>query len=224
MGQFLVHLWDVLGHALRVQPDLLAYVQSLPHANWLTFAVAALAGISQLLGQSAVLLANRVSPGRFVLSLALNGLIFALDLALWSASLWLVARGFYGIEAPLGLVLRLVCLGSAPLTLGFLVLMPYLGPALGWSLRLWSFLVILSLVRGYYPLTLYQALTCTAGGWLLIEILNRTLGQPLLWLRDWLWRTVTTSHYDENIQRQVDEVTAQLRQQLPARGQPSRQN
>ena len=218
MSQFIAHLADVIVHALRFQPDLLAYVQALPHGNWLTFAVAALAGVSQLLGQSAVLLANRVSPGRFVLSLGLNGVIFALDLALWSVSLWLVARWFYGIQAPLGLILRLVCLGSAPLTLGFLVLMPYLGPALGWSLRLWSFLVILSLVRGYYPLTLYQALTCTAGGWLLIEILNRTLGQPLLWLRDWLWRRVTTSRYDDDIQRQVDEVTAHLSRQLPARG------
>ena len=217
MSQFIVHLWDVIVHALRFEPNLLAYVQALPHANWLTFAVAALAGVSQLLGQSAVLLANRVSPGRFVLSLALNGLIFALDLVIWSVSLWLVAGWFYGIHAPLGLVLRLVCLGSAPLTLGFLVLMPYLGPALGWLLRLWSFLVILTLVRGYYPLTLYQAVICTAGGWLLIEILNRSLGQPLLWFRDWLWRVVTASRYDDDIQRQVEEVTRQLSAQLPAR-------
>ncbi len=40
-------------------------------------------------------------------------------------ALWLVAQWFYGIHEPLSLILRLVCLGSAPLTLGFLVIFEF---------------------------------------------------------------------------------------------------
>lgn len=217
MAEFLASLGAAIQYALSLNPGLAVYVTQLSHANWLAFSVATLAGISSLVGQSAVLLANRVSPGRFVLSLLLNGLMWGIDLAVWSVSLWLVAGWVYQIEAPFRIVIRIIFLGSAPFVFGFLVLLPYLGPGIDWLLRIWSLLIILTAVRGIYPLTLWQALSCAIGGWLLIEALNLTLGRPLLWFRDWLWRTVTGSDYDQNIQAMVNDMADQLSEQLPAR-------
>jgi hypothetical protein len=216
---FISNLFTVIRAALRLQPDLLATVRALPHPSTLATTVALLAGASLLLGQSVVLFANGVSRGRFLLSLAFNGIMFTLDIGLWSLTAWGIATSWFGVDVPLSTVLMIVFLGTAPLLFSFLMVLPYLGTPIGWALQIWAFLTILITVDTSLPLTIWEALLCTILGWVLIEIINRAFGRPLAVFRDWLWRVVTRSRFEQNTQGLVDEVIDQLNAQLAARSQ-----
>lgn len=216
--QFLMNLWSAVAAALRLDSAELARVAADPAATWYVGAIVAMAGASLLLGQSVVLLANQVTPGRFVLSLGLNAVLYALGLVFWAASIWIVARALFGAGATLGAAMWAVGIGSAPLLFGFLVLLPYLGTPLNWALHIWALLITLVTVRSTFPLTLAQSLACVALGWLAIEVLSSTVGRPLMALRNWIWRAVTGAPFDTNTRELVEIVAGQLGEQVAAHG------
>jgi hypothetical protein len=80
---FIGRLWQGIGLALSFSPDLLQRVEAYPESRTLIITMAILAGMSLLLGQSAVLFLNRVKPGRFIISLIVNGLLYTLSLMVW---------------------------------------------------------------------------------------------------------------------------------------------
>ncbi|MBC8075116.1 MAG: hypothetical protein H7Y32_03495 [Chloroflexales bacterium] len=214
MFQFLNDLLATIGDALRLRPDVLARVTARPDANGLIALIAVLAGGSLLAGQSVILFVNRVRPSRFAFSLLFNGLLFALELALWASSAWIADVALFGTGEPLLTALRIVGLASAPLVFGFLITLPYLGAPIEWALRIWSLLVILSLVRQAFGYNLWQALACALGGWLLIQVGSALLGGPLGALRDRMWSAVTNTPFDTNQQDLVDAATHELRARL----------
>ena len=214
MLQLLQDLFATIGDALRLRPGLLARVAARPDADALIALIVVLAGGSLIAGQSVILFVNRVRPGRFAFSLLFNGLLFALELAIWASSAWLAARALFGTGEPLGTALRVVGLGSAPLVFAFLIALPYLGSPVEWALRIWSLLIILALVRQSFGYTVWQALACALGGWVLIQVGTALLGQPLGALRDALWRRVTRTPFDTNQQELVDAATHELRARL----------
>ena len=216
--QFLLNLWSTVQAALRLDSAGLARVAADPAATWYVATIVAAAGASLLLGQSAVLLANQVTPGRFVLSLGLNAVLYGLGLVFWAGSIWLIARTLFGATPTLGAAMWAVGMGSAPLLFGFLVLLPYLGTPLEWALRIWALLITVVTVRSTFPLTLAQSLVCVALGWLALELLGRTVGRPLMALRNWIWHTVTGAPFDTNTRELVEVVVGQLGEQLAAHG------
>ncbi len=218
IAQFVVDLAALIRSALWLSPDLARVIAPDPRYTALTYAVAVLAGVSLLVGQSVALFVNRVTPGRFVLSLLLNGILYILTLVIWALAIWLCAALLYGVQQPERYVIRMVCLGSAPLVLGFLILIPYLGVGIRWILYCWSLLIILVLLRVALQLGLTQALVCTGAGWLLVELVEHTVGQPFIALRNWVWRAVTRTPFDTNTQELVDAVTIELNRRIAARG------
>ncbi len=90
--QFLQSFFSLVGGALRLDPKAFRAVQTPINADFLTLTILILAGISVALGQSVVLLANKVTPRRFVISLLLNGVFFVGSLVIWSAVFALVGR------------------------------------------------------------------------------------------------------------------------------------
>jgi hypothetical protein len=213
---FFAGLWATIGAALRLHPDVLQRVAADPSGDRLIVTMAVLAGSSLLAGQSMILFVNRVQPGRFAFSLVFYGIVFALSLALWAASVWLCAVALFGAHQPLGTALRIVGVGSAPLVFGFLVALPYLGAPIEWALRSWSMLIILVLVQVTFRYTIWQALACVLLGWLLIQVFTRLLGRPLTALRDGIWRVVTGTTFDTN-EQELAAATQALRRQLALR-------
>jgi hypothetical protein len=191
VSQFLADLIQVIGMALGFTSDLPQAVLALPHPGLLALAVAVLAGISQLLGDSVILFVNRVRPRPFVAALGLNGLLFALGLAAEGVVIWLIARNVFDAGELLWMGILVAFLGSAPLVFGFFIMAATLGPPVGQLLRIWSGLITLLAVSDGFGLALWQALVCMALAWLLVWLINLAFRRPLGLLNEMLWRPVT---------------------------------
>ena len=193
---YLHHLSQVIHYALTLDPRLYAYVSANPSANWLVAGVVFLAGASTLLGQSVVLFVNRVRRGRFLFSLALNGVMYIISYLAWGAMIALVGRFLFSDPPAWGSVIRLVGLSTAPLIFGFFILIPWMGPFIGRVLNVWGFLILLSAVEFGFQIGFWQALLCVGLGWLLMLALHRAVGRPIVALRNRLWRRVIGSSLD----------------------------
>lgn len=200
MFEFIRLMWVGTIEAMKLNPRAFEYVMAGNGSGWVILAIAILGGASLLLGQSVILFVNRVSPGRFMLSLLMNGIIFTLSLMVWALAIWLTSRVLFPNQIPFLTVLRLVGLGAAPYVFGFLVLLPYAGNFIGKVLSVWSFLVVLAgltvLARGHFG----AALVCTALGWLLITVMSATIGRPIINARNKVWKQLTGADLDASVQ------------------------
>jgi hypothetical protein len=187
VSQFLADLAQVIGLALGFTSGLPQAVLALPHPGLLALAVAMLAGISQLVGDSVILFVNRVRPGPFVAALGLNGLLFALSLAVEGVVIWLIAWNVFDAGELLWMGVLVAFLGSAPLVFGFFIMAATLGPPVGQLLRIWSWLITLLAVHDGFGLALWQALVCMALARLLVWLINVAFGRPLGLLNEVLW-------------------------------------
>ena len=178
--------------------------------GWLALAIALLAGISQAVGDSVILLFNRVRPARFALGLALSGLLFVLSLLVQALSLWLVITLLFGVNEQPGRVIVIVFLGSAPLLLGFLNMAATLGPYAGWALRFLGWLIVMAGVHLGFGFTIWQAFLCTALARLLVELPNVAFGQPLDRISAWLWRAATGASIGMSVRGQRALRTGEL--------------
>ncbi|ADI13652.1 hypothetical protein [Truepera radiovictrix] len=172
--------WDTVGRALSLDERIFVAVQTSPHGLRVALTVVLLAGLSEALGQCVVLFAARVKPRRFVASLLLSASLYGFSFLFLSASIWLVGTQVFGRSVAFETILRTVGLGYAPYLFSFFVLTPYFGNPIGLSLGVWSLLAILEAVRGALDLTLAQAFACTALGWLLLQVVQRTVGRPII--------------------------------------------
>lgn len=195
--EYVAIVWEVFWRALALDRELLEVAQSAPRgtASLVVVTIILLAGGSQLLGQSAVLFLNKVKPRRFLFSLVIGGVVFLLSLSVWMLVIWLAGH-LFGYEQPLGLIARMVGLGSAPLIFGVFVLIPYAGPFIGRILRLWSFLVTLGMLRFTYQADLLSALLIVGSGWLAVEVLTALAGGPIRELRRRLFKGVAGVELD----------------------------
>ena len=189
--QFLSNLVQVIGLALGFTLDLPQTVLALPHTGLLASAVAVLAGVSQLVGDSVILFVNRVRPARFIAALGLNGLLFALTMAAGGVVIWLAARFVFSVDEPIGMGILVAFLGSAPLVFGFFIMAATLGPPVGRLLRIWSWLITLLAVRDGFDLALWQGLASMALAWFVVWLINLPFGRMLGLLNEVLWRLVT---------------------------------
>lgn len=139
-----------------------------------------LAGLSTALGQSVMLLASRVAPRRFLRSLVVQAVVFAVGFLLWSLAIWLGSRYLFGADQAFSTTVIAIGVGYGPFLLSFFVLVPYLGSFFSLLLSVWALLAILVTTRDLLDLTLLQTLVTGGLGWLLMHALNRLAGGPLL--------------------------------------------
>ena len=190
--QFLQSFFTLVGGALRLDPAAFSAVQKSAGVgtNILTILILILAGVSVMLGQSVVLLANKVTPRRFVSSLLFNGVIFVVGVLIWAAIFQFVGHFVFGKQVPFSEMARVVGLAYAPLLLGFFILLPYLGSFLHHVLDIWWYLAMLVALSATLQINFEQAVVCTFIGFLMIEALKYTIGRPLVALQRWLERAV----------------------------------
>jgi len=139
-----------------------------------------LAGLSLAVGQSVVLFAERVSPRRFAATLVVQAVLFLASFVAYALAVWWVARVGFDAARPLRDVVAVVGLAHAPQLLGFLILTPYLGGPLQSLLSAWTLLATVVAAAAVFDLGAAQALACSAGGWVVAQLLQRTLGVPLV--------------------------------------------
>jgi hypothetical protein len=159
-------------------------------------AVALAAGLSLAVGQSVVLFTLGVRPSRFLASLALQAALFAAGFLVWTTSTWALAALAFDAPRPWAVAVAATGLAHAPQVFGAFVLVPYLGTGIGALLSVWTLLAMLVATATVFDLSAPQALLATAGGWLLVQVAQRTVGRPLARATDRLRRVVAGGDLD----------------------------
>lgn len=198
--QFIGYVWHGITMALSLDPRVFEVVDQYPSSGWVILVIALLGGASLLIGQSVILFVNRVKPGRFAMSLAMNGIIFTIGLVVWALAIWFVGWLLFDTPPTLRVVTRMVGLGAAPYFFGFLVLAPYLGNFIGRVLAIWSFLIVLAGINYLFPHGFWEALILVGLGWLLMMAVSYLVGKPIVAMRNNLWHRIAGSDLDTSVQ------------------------
>lgn len=178
---------DAVLAAWRLDPEAF---RSLATGARFGVAVVFAAGLATAVGQSLALFAVGVRPRRFVASLVVQAALFAVGFLTWATSAWLVATLAFEAAGTWRATVAATGLAHAPQLFGAFVLVPYFGSAIGGVLSVWTLLAVWVATAAVFDLGATQALAASAGGWLLVHALQRTVGRPLAALSQRLRRTV----------------------------------
>ena len=94
-GTALDFFWQLVWGTLTLNLDTFQQIQALPLASRGALYIVLLAGLSQAIGQSIILFANRVKPIRFLLSLVIASILFLISYFFWATSTWAVKNVLY---------------------------------------------------------------------------------------------------------------------------------
>jgi len=167
----------------------LNHAQILPLGTRAALYIVLIAGFSQAIGQGLVLFINRVKPFRFVLSLLMAAILFVFGYIFWVVSTWLACYLLLGRNTSYSSVELTLGLAYAPLVLSFFVALPYLGVPISILLSVWSLTAFLTGLKVVLGLSIWQAFWCSALGWVVLQVLQRTIGRPVAAVGHWLANT-----------------------------------
>lgn len=176
----LSNLFDVLGQALPWSDSFQ------DNGFWVVF----LAGLSQAIAQSIILFINQVRPLRFAISLVLAALLFVAGYGTWAVSIWLASAWLLDAPIALDIITRSLTLGYLPLTLSFLGALPYLGLPILRLLAVWSLLLVVASFEQLANLSASLVVAHVGLGWVVMLVLQQTVGQPLVRFGHWLTNQV----------------------------------
>lgn len=179
-------LWLLIMSVLRFDGPAVESFVGAPGSAQLALMVVVLAGISETAGNSVVLFINRVRPVRFVLTLAVAGVMIAFTYAVWTLSVFVTARWAYSVAEPYRVTAQVVAFGYAPRVFGFFEFLPVLGRPFAALLKVWSVLAVLQGVATVLGLSPWQAFATVTGGGLLLVSFQQLFGRPLLAVAHWL--------------------------------------
>ena len=172
VGRYLAGLFELIARAYRLDPAALAWVRDQPYSIWLTIGVALLAGISMMTGHAVVLLVNRIHGWRFVAGLVLTSVWLVVLHVVESLLLWGLGSWWAGRDVSYVTVLTGVLVSTAPQIWGFLVLIPYLGSAIGRLLSAWSAVCLWAVTATTFGLGRWPALLLVGVAWLVMYLLS----------------------------------------------------
>jgi hypothetical protein len=183
-------LWELVFGAIALNPEAFELIQSLPQSSTVALYIVLIAGFSQAFGQGTVLFVNRVKPLRFILSLAIASVLFAFTVLFWGLSTWLVSLILFHANIPYGILWSTLGFAYAPLMFSFLVALPYLGVPIQVFLSIWTLLAFVTGLRVVLDVSIWQAVWCGVLGWVVFQIVQRSIGRPVAIVGKWLSNTV----------------------------------
>ena len=192
--EYLGLVFTAIGYALRLDERVYAAAVIHPRGVEIILGIVFLAGMSMLLGQSAMLFINKVRRGRFFLSLLTNGLVFIVSYLIWGLTIAFIGWLMFDVAlTELVIVAALVGLSTSPLVFGFLILIPWMGPGIGNVLNIWEALIMITVVQFAFRVDVVPAVLCVGLSWLLMLLLSNTIGKPVVRLRNYVYHKVTGS-------------------------------
>lgn len=171
-GTYVSGMFELIARTYRLDPAALEWVRNQPHSIWLAAGVALLAGISVMTGHAVVLLLNRITGWRFAAGLLLSAVGLILLHVLEATVLWGLGSFFSGREVSYVVVLSGVLVATAPQVWGFLVLIPYMGTAIGRLLSAWSAVCLWAVTAGTFGVGRWPALALVAASWLTMHLVS----------------------------------------------------
>jgi hypothetical protein len=172
-------LWSTLRGVLALDPRAFVAGLALNNAPLVAFVIVFLAGLSEAVGQSVVLFANRIKPARFFYCLAISALLFVFGYLFLTLSTWVITFLPLAKHIPLQTLAMTIALSYAPFLFSFLEALPYAGTPLGWILRIWYLLATLVGVSAAGHLSLPESVLYVGLGWLGVAIARQTVGRPV---------------------------------------------
>jgi len=193
-------VWDVIYAFYSREASLRLIVVEAPNRHLLALRILLLAGLSEAVGQSVVLFANRVKPVRFALSLLISALIFVVGIVFWVVSIGFVARFVFGVAVEWQTLALGVAFSYVPLLFSFLALVPYVGQHVIRLLYVNSYIVLVRMLAHFLEFAIWQAFLCAGIGFLLIQLARATVGRPVIWLSDHLLDLAAGTDVRTNLQ------------------------
>ncbi len=206
---FLTAVWDVAVGVMRLDPEVFTSVVNTPGAGWVALVIAFVAGISDMLGQSVVLFANRVSPRRFGVSVVMAAVVLIVSIFFYAFSIWLIVKFVFFLPGRFRIILILVALSYAPIVFSFAALLPYLGNFIYQAVRVWSLLALVIGVKAIAGAVFWQGILACLLGWLFIQFV---VHMPVLKIKavdTWLWRVMTGTRERLDTQMLADRLAEQ---------------
>jgi hypothetical protein len=208
----LVLLWSLMKGAIALHSETFQSLHGRPHSLMAALTIVFFAGLSQSLSQLVVLFINQVKPLRFVLSLVISALFFVVGYGFWALSTWAIINLTFDSSLSFAGVLRTLGFSYTPLMLfGVLVVMPYFGGAIFVVLSIWTLLGVVVGIEAITPLSRWDAFESAALGWIVLQLLQQTVGQPIASLGQWIANWVAGEELITNRVRLAEELYVGLR-------------
>lgn len=215
-GDAFSNLWALISGAIALNADTFQIIHTQPHSLLAALTIVFLAGFFQSLSQIVVLFINQVRPLRFVLSLIISALFFTVGYGFWTLSIWIILNLSFDGHLPMSEVLRTLGFSYAPLMLfGIFVMLPYFGGGIFVLLSIWTLLSVVVGVEAITQLDRWEAFASAALGWIVLQLLQKTVGQPIASLGQWITNWVAGEELITNRTRLAQELYAGLRSQPP---------
>lgn len=175
--------------------------------------VAFLAGVSEMLGQSVILVVNRVPLYRFLASLVFTGATYVITALTWAVSALAIAPltpvGALSPAEAAGVV-GVVSLAFAPRLLGVFSIAPYFGVAFGNFLEIWAMVLAIYGLHIAIGLPIGAAVACGGAGWIASYGLRSFLGYALAAPLGRLRLAVIGSSLDKSPQRIIEDLIQRI--------------
>ncbi|MEL6490988.1 MAG: hypothetical protein AAFQ95_13600 [Cyanobacteria bacterium J06621_3] len=205
------HLWELIRGAIALQADTFQTLQNQPHSLIVALSIVFVAGLAQSLSQIVVLFVNQVRPLRFALSLVISALFFVVGYGFWVLSIWAIVNTFLEGYLSFLAVIKTLGFSYAPLMLGLLVVIPYFGSAIFVILSIWTLLAVVVGLESITTLGLWEAFASAASGWVMLQLLQKTVGQPIASLGQWITNWAAGEQLITNRVRLAEELYVGLR-------------
>ena len=206
-------LWNLVNGVIALQANTFQTLQNQPHSLPAALTIVFIAGVAQSLSQIVVLFVNQVRPLRFVLSLLISAILFVVGFGFWALSSWIIINTIFNSYLSLSAVIRTIGFSYAPLMLSVFAVMPYFGSAAFILLSIWTLLAVVVGIDAISPLALWEAFGSVALGWIGIQLIQKTVGQPIASLGQWITNWVAGENLITNRNRLSEELYAGLRAQ-----------
>ncbi|MBW4464183.1 MAG: CAAX protease [Pegethrix bostrychoides GSE-TBD4-15B] len=172
-------LWGDLTGAIALNPESIRQVVVAPTSLSTALLIVLLAGLSLAVGQVVILFVNQVKPARFIFSLLLNAVLFTCGFLFLVSSTWLICQIPGSVRLSFSTLVKLLGLSYAPLLFGFLGALPYLGVPLLNLLSIWRLLAAVVGFGAVADISVTAASGYLMVGWLVLQLLENTIGQPI---------------------------------------------
>lgn len=176
--------------AAQFSSDAFLNTAATPKLQTAALIIAFLAGVSEMAGQSVILVVNRTPLYRFLASLAFTGLSYVATAVIWGACAIAVSMtvNIQSISwSELYSLMAVLCLAFAPRLLGVFAIAPYFGAGLANMLEAWAMALAVFGMHAALNMPILLATIIGLTGWFvslgLRSFLGRALRRPLSKLR-----------------------------------------
>jgi predicted Abi (CAAX) family protease len=171
--------WDWIGGVLGLKEEAFEQIAASSDGLISALLIVVVAGLSIAIAQSIILFINRVTPLRFLFSLLINTVLFTFGYLFLVLTTWIICwlPGFS--DVPLLILIEEVGFSYTPLVFGCFGALPYLGVPILSLLSVWHLLAMVVAIATVADVSGGVAFWYVALGWVVLQILQQTIGQPI---------------------------------------------